>query len=59
MEIERTANEIIFKIPSNVDTLGLRRMIDYLRDKEVTADSNADQDRVDKIAQESKASWWK
>ena len=59
MEIERTEREIIFRIPSNVDTLGLQRIIDYLRYREATAESNADQNKVDKIAEESKANWWK
>ena len=59
MEIERTDREIIFRIPTNVDTLGLQRIIDYLRYKEVTANSNANQNTVDEIAEESKANWWK
>jgi len=59
MEIERTEREIIFRIPPNVDTLGLQRIIDYLRYKEVTANSNANQNKVDKIAEESKVNWWK
>jgi len=59
MEIERTDNEIIFRVPTNVDTLGLQRIIDYLRYKEATATSNADQNKVDNIAEESKTNWWK
>jgi len=59
MEIERTDSEIIFRVPSNIDTLGLQRIIDYLRYKEVTAESNADQNKVDKIAEDSKSNWWK
>ncbi len=59
MNIERTDNEIIFRIPSNIDTLGLQRIIDYLRYKEATAESNSDQKEIDKIAEESKANWWK
>ena len=59
MEIERTDREIIFRIPTNVDTLGLQRIIDYLRYKEVTANSNANQNIVDEIAEESKTNWWR
>lgn len=58
MEIERADSEIIFRIPSNVDSLGVQRIIDYLRYKEITAKSNADQNEVDKIAEESKSNWW-
>jgi len=59
MDIERTDKEIIFRLPTNVDTLGLQRIIDYLRYKEATSESYADQSKVDQIAEESKAGWWK
>tara|TARA_Y100001949_G_C15875772_1_gene281542 strand:+ start:476 stop:679 length:204 start_codon:yes stop_codon:yes gene_type:complete len=59
MDIQRTDSEILFKLPANVDTLGLQRMIDYLRYKEATAESTADQAQIDKLAKESKANWWK
>lgn len=59
MDIQRTDSEILFRLPANIDTLGLQRMIDYLRYKEATADSKADQGEIDKLAKESKASWWK
>jgi len=58
MEIERTDREIIFKLPANIDTLGLQRIIDYLKYKEATAESKADQSTVDEIAEESKTNWW-
>lgn len=59
MDIQRTENEILLKLPANVDTLGLQKMIDYLKFKEATADSNADQNEIGKLAKESKESWWK
>ncbi|WP_258101135.1 hypothetical protein [Marinoscillum pacificum] len=59
MDIQRTDSEILFKLPANVDTLGLQRMIDYLRYKEATAESTADQAQIDKLAKESKENWWK
>jgi len=59
MDIERTDKEIIIKIPTNIDTLGLQRIIDYLRYKEATVGSNANQKMTDKIAEESKKNWWK
>ena len=57
MDIQRTEDGFIFKLPANVDTWGLQRMIDYLKYKESTADSKAGQ--IDKLAKESKANWWK
>ena len=46
-------------LPANIDTLGLQQMIDYLKYKEATAESNTDQEEIDKLANESKAAWWK
>jgi len=59
MDIQRTDSEILFRLPANIDTLGLQRMIDYLKYKEATAESRADQTEIDKLAKESKANWWK
>ena len=59
MEIQRTDKEILLRLPGNVDTLGLQRMIDYLKYKEATAESNADQEGIGKLANESKETWWK
>lgn len=59
MEIQRTDKEILLRLPANIDTLGLQRMIDYLKYKEATADSNADQKGIDQLANESKVTWWK
>ncbi len=59
MEIQRTDKEILLRLPLNVDTLGLQRMIDYLKYKEATAESKADQEGIDQLAKESKSDWWK
>jgi len=59
MDIQRTDKEILFRLPANIDTLGLQRIIDYLKYKEATAGSKADQEEIDRLAKESKANWWK
>lgn len=59
MEIQRTDKEILFRLPANVDTLGLQKMIDYLKYKVATAESNANQAEIDQLAKESKSNWWK
>jgi len=59
MDIQRTDKEIVVRLPPNVDTLGLQKMIDYLKYKEATAESDADQEEIDKLASESKARWWR
>lgn len=58
MIIERTANEVIIRLPSYVDTNGLQRFVDYLSYKEATALSQAKQSDVDTLAKEVKADWW-
>jgi len=58
MIIERTANEVIIRLPSYVDTNGLQRFVDYLTYKEATALSKAKQSDVDSLAKEVKAGWW-
>jgi len=58
MIIERTAKEVIIRLPSYVDTSGLQRFVDYLSYKEATALSKAKQSDVDALAKEVKAGWW-
>jgi predicted trehalose synthase len=59
MLIERTPKEVIIRLPASVDTTGLQRLIDYLTYREVTANSKATQDQVDKLSKEIKKGWWK
>ncbi len=59
MLIERTNNEVIIRLPSNVDTEGVQRLVDYLIYKEATANSKAKQSDVDKLSKEIKKGWWK
>jgi hypothetical protein len=59
MLIERTNNEVIIRLPSNVDTEGVQRLVDYLIYKEATANSKAKQTDVDKLSKEIKKNWWK
>jgi len=58
MQIERTQEEIIIRIPSDVDTQGLQRLIDFLTYREATAKSKASQTDVDELAAEVKKGWW-
>jgi hypothetical protein len=59
MLIERTSTEVIIRLPSSVDTTELQRLVDYLIYKEATANSQATQDQVDKLANDVKKGWWK
>lgn len=58
MQIERTNNEVIIRLPFDVDTTGLQRLVDYLTYKEATSKSVANQTDVDNLAKEIKAGWW-
>ena len=58
MVIQRTDSEIIIRLPSYVDTVGLQNLIDYLSYKENTDKSKAKQSEVDKLAKEINKGFW-
>ncbi len=57
MIVERTPDEIIIKIPSNVDIEGLQDILDYLEFKEATSKSTARQKDVDQFVRRIKKGW--
>ncbi len=59
MVIERTDKEILIRIPASTDIVGVQRLIDYLKFREIASKSQATQDQIDELARESKAEWWK
>lgn len=59
MLIERTQDEIIIRLPSYVDSKGLKRLVDFLKYKEATARSKATQADIDKLTKQIKKGWWK
>jgi len=58
MILERTKDEILVRLPANVDLTELQDMIDYLRYKELTAKSNASQADVDELAKQVNKAMW-
>ena len=52
MTIERTADAIIVKLPTNINIEEIQRFLDYLRYKELVAKSKATQEDVEKLARE-------
>ncbi len=50
MTIERTKNEIIVRLSPKVDLVDLQNMLDFLKYKELTANSNANQQDVDELS---------
>lgn len=59
MQIERTNNEIVIRVSSDTDLIGLQRILDYLKFREIASKSKASQEQIDKLSSESKSSWWK
>ena len=59
MQIERTNKEILIRLSSETDLVGLQRILDYLKFREIATKSKASQKKIDEIAIESKSSWWK
>jgi len=58
MVIERKNNEIIFRLPADIDTAGLERIINYLKYKEAIRKSAGTEEQASKLANESKKRWW-
>lgn len=58
MQIERTNKEILIRLSSEIDLVGLQRILDYLKFREIASKSKAKQELIDQIASESKISWW-
>jgi hypothetical protein len=58
MIVERTSNQIVIKVSSDVDTFGFQRIVDYLDYLEITSKSKATQEDADKLADELNENWW-
>lgn len=59
MQIERINNEIRIRISEGTDLIGLQRILDYIKFREIASKSKASQKEIDDLAANSKASWWK
>jgi len=57
MQIERTNKEILIRIASGTDLVGLQRLLDYLKFREIASKSKATQKQIDKLSTESKSTW--
>ena len=58
MNIEKTKNEIVFRLPADFDTASLQRILNYIKFKEATLNSKAEIDAVNRLANQSKKKWW-
>ena len=58
MTIERTENEIVLRLPSDLGSYCIDRVTQYLLYAEATKDSIASENEINQIADESKQNWW-
>ncbi|MBM3436008.1 MAG: hypothetical protein FJY07_07330 [Bacteroidetes bacterium] len=58
MVIERTKEEVIIRLPANVDTGDLQALLNYLRYMEITSGSKASQKDVDDLIRAVKKGRW-
>lgn len=58
MQIEKTNKEILIRLPSDIDLIGLQRILDFLKFRGISSKSKASQKQIDELSNESKSSWW-
>ena len=58
MVIERTEKEVLLRLPSNFDPEILQKIIDFIKFKEAIATSQATENEINNLANESKKNWW-
>jgi len=58
MVIERTNNEIIFRLPGDTDITTLQRIVNFLKYKEIIKASEGTEEIANQLADESKKHWW-
>ncbi len=57
MDINRTENEILIKLPLDTDISGIQRLLDYIKLRQITAKSKATKAQIEALAKEVKADW--
>ena len=58
LNIERTNNEIIIRLPADLEVDHLQRMLDYLSYKQAIRNSKASSEEIEDLSQEIKKGWW-
>lgn len=58
MLVERTAKEVIIRLPATVNTEDLQAFLNYARYRELTTGFEVPQSEVDKLAKEINTKWW-
>ncbi len=58
MQIERTNKEILIRLSPGTDLVGLQRILDYLKFREIASKSKASQKQIDELSSDSKSLLW-
>lgn len=58
MVLERTANEVIIRLPSNINWEELELMLKFIRYRERVSKSRAKQEDIDRLASDVNKQWW-
>lgn len=58
MVIEKTNNEILLRLPANMDVEVLQKIVNFLKYKEAVKNSQATEKETNSLAEESKRNWW-
>lgn len=58
LKIERTNQEIIIRLPADLEVGDIQRLLDYLSYKRAIQKSQATQEQIDALAKEVKQGWW-
>ena len=58
MVLERTADEVIIRLPGNINWEELELMIKFIQYRERVAKSKAKQEDIDRLATDVNKEWW-
>ncbi len=58
MVLERTANEVIIRLPGNINWEDLELMIRFIKYKQNVSKSQATQEEIDELARDVNKQWW-
>lgn len=58
MVLERTASEVIIRLPANINWEDLELMIRFIKYKQNISESKATQDEIDQLARDVNKQWW-
>lgn len=58
MQIERTNKEILIRVAANTNLIGLQRILDYIKFREIASKSKVSEEQIQVLAQNAKSTWW-